>query len=450
VFMRGAKSVTSTDQKVWTVKLEPGRTFSDGTKIDATTYVDTFNFVANGANAMPSNYAYEQVAGYDQINTPETAKDATLSGLAIVDDSTFTITMKRPNNDVPFILSTLPYCPMPASGIADPVAYDKKPIGNGPYTVTKLDPQVEAVLTRDSKYTGWVPKGAAKSITFRVYTDTNTAYQDVVAGNADVLRSLPPGLVAQGRNALGAEGLTAIDKNTLETYLAWPTYLDDQFPLEVRQAFSMIVDRESISKNLFKGSTEPARSLMPNSVSAYRSNPCGDVCKFDPAEAKSLLAKSGFTGTIPINYSAGNTTDAATALAISNEAKKIGLTVEPRPLAAANLASTINDKKLDGPTIQLWGSSFPSASEWIASIFVDANYRLSYTNEAGQTAAQDAWGAKAGKAADALWQQSEDSVLADQVLQPLYYQVMYIAHTKCVVPHSAGGDMQIYRTQVTC
>jgi peptide/nickel transport system substrate-binding protein/oligopeptide transport system substrate-binding protein len=71
-------------------------------------------------------------------------------------------------------------------------------------------------------------------------------------------------------------------------------------------------------------------------------------------------------------------------------------------------------------------------------------------NQAGQAAAQDAWGATSTKEADALWQKSENSVLADQVLQPLYYQVMYIAHTKCVVPHSAGGDMQIYRTEVTC
>ena len=250
-----------------------GRTFSDGTKIDAKTYVDTFNFVANGANAMPSNYAYEPIDGYDQINTPATPKDATLTGVKLVDDSTFTITMKQPNNDVPFILSTLPFCPMPASGIADAVAYDKKPIGNGPYKVTKVAPQVEAVVTRDKNYHGWVPKNAAETITFRVYTDTNTAYQDVVAGNADMLRSLPPGLVAQGRNALGKEGLTAIDKNTLETYLAWPTYLDQKFPIEVRQAFSMIVDpRSSISKDLFKGSTEPARSLMPNSVTAFRSN----------------------------------------------------------------------------------------------------------------------------------------------------------------------------------
>ncbi|WP_268928546.1 ABC transporter substrate-binding protein [Microbacterium sp. KUDC0406] len=192
--MRGAESLESDDQVHWTVKVAKDHTFSDGTPITAKTYVDTFNFVGAGKNAMPSNYAYGPIKGYDELNPAEGEATATeFSGINLVDDSTFTIETKTPNNDMPFILSQLAFCPMPESAFADPVAYDKKPIGNGVYTLEKLDPQVEAVLKKDPKYKGWVPEGAADQITFRVYTDTNTAYQDVVAGNADVLRSLPRG-----------------------------------------------------------------------------------------------------------------------------------------------------------------------------------------------------------------------------------------------------------------
>ncbi|GAA1723309.1 ABC transporter substrate-binding protein [Isoptericola hypogeus] len=451
VFMRGAESLESDDQVNWTVKVADGHTFSDGTPITAETYVDTFNFVGAGANAMPSNYAYGPIKGYDELNPAEGKATATeFSGITLVDESTFTIEMKSPNNDVPYILSQLAFCPMPESAFADPVAYDKEPIGNGVYTLEKLDPQVEAVLKKDPKYQGWVPDGAADQITFRVYTDTNTAYQDVVAGNADLLRDLPPGLIAQGRNALGEEGLTAIDSNALETYFTWPTYLDETFPIEVRQAFSMIVDRATISKDLFKDATVPAGSLMPNSVSAYREDACGEYCTYDPDAAKALIAESGFTGTIPLNYSSENTTDAATALAVSNSAKEIGLTVEPKPVPAAALSETINSYELDGPVIQLWGSSFPAASEWVASVYIDANYRLKYTDAEGQAAVDAALAAPSQEEADALWQKSEDRILADQVIQPLYQQVRYIAHTTCATPHHAGGDQQIYRTAVTC
>lgn len=450
VFIRAAESVESTDQQTWTVTIQPDRTFSDGTPITAQTWVDSFNFSALGANAMAGNYAFIDIEGYGDLNPTEgKATSRTLSGLKLVDDTTFTLTMNKPYNDVPYLLSTLPYCPMPESAFADPIGYDKNPIGNGPYRLTKLDPQVEAVEELDPNYQGWVPEGAAEEISFKVYRDANTAYQDVVAGNVDILRSLPPGLVAQGKNSLGDEGLTAIESNTLETYISWPTYLDDAFPQEVREAFSMIIDRDAIAKNLFLGSSLGARSLMPDSVAAYRDDAC-ETCSYDPEKAKDLIDQAGFTGSIPLAYDAANTTDASTALAISNEARKIGLEVEPKPVAGAALGEQINNYELEGPTIQLWGSSFPSASEWIASILVDANYHLQYDNPTATTEVAAAWSAKSPEEATPHWQAAEDAILADQVLQPLYYQVMYIAHSDCVAPASAGGDMQIYRSNVTC
>ncbi len=452
VFMRGAASVESPDQKTWTVKLAPGRSFSDGTAITAKTYVDTFNFIALGSNALPSNYAFIDVEGYDALNPAEGSKATatTLSGLRVVDDSTFTLTMRRAYNDVPYMLSTLPFCPMPATAFKDPTAYDRNPVGNGPYKLTKLDPKVEAVLDRDPSYKGWVPPGAAKQLVFKVFTDSNTAYQDVVAGNTDIMRSIPPGLAAQAKNALGDKGLTAIASNTLETYVTWPTYLDAKYPKAVREAFSMIINRDAISKNLFLGSSKAARSLMPDSVDAYREDACGESCHFDPDGAKAKLAEAKFTGSIPLLYAAENTTDASTALAISNEAKKIGLVVEPRPTAGAQLGDLTNNYQLTGPSIALWGSSFPSASEWIASIPVDANYRLKYKNPAVVDEVTKAWAAHSREEADQHWQRAEDLIIADQVMQPLYYQVMYIAHHACLKPHAAGGDMQIYRTEITC
>lgn len=451
VFMRGAKAVTSSDQKMWTVDLQTDRTFSDGTPITAKTYVDTLNFIAYGPNAMPANYAYIDIEGYAALNPGEgepTAK--TLSGLKLVDDDTFTVTMTKPYNDFPYLVSTLAYCPMPESAFADPTAYDRNPVANGPYVLSKLEPKLEAVLTRDLKYKGWVPEGAAQTLTYRLFTDTNTAYQEVAAGNVDVMRNVPPSLIAQAQKTLGKDQLTAVSPNTLETFISWPTYLDKQFPKPVREAFSMLIDREGISKNLFLGSSQGAQSLMPDSVPAHRENPCGEACTFSPDKAKSKLAAAGFTGTIPLHYSSDNTSDAATALAISNEAKKVGLTVTPTPMPSAQLDETTIAYGLTGPRINLWGSSFPSASEWVASVLNDGNYHLKYVNADAQKAVDAGWAAKTPDEATSHWQAAEDTILADQNMQPLYYQVMYIAHSECVKPHAAGGDMQFYRSEITC
>lgn len=107
IFMRAAESVESADQVTWEWSYSARPTFSDGTPITAKTWVDTFNFMAYGPNAMSGNYAYIDVAGYPELNPGEgTPKTKTLSGLKLVDDTTFTLTMSKPYSDAPYLLST--------------------------------------------------------------------------------------------------------------------------------------------------------------------------------------------------------------------------------------------------------------------------------------------------------------------------------------------------------
>lgn len=457
VRMAAAKSVTTRDNKTWTIRLQPNRTFDDGEPITAQTWVNSWNFTAYGPNALVSNYAFEPIQGYDALNPADAnakPKSKAMSGLRVVNKDTLTVTMAQPNNELPFMLSTLPFCPMPNSAFKDPAAYDKKPIGNGPYEFRSLDAKKGAVVVTNPRYRGWRQPNPPTAIEFRVYNDANTAYNDIAAGNVNIMRNLPPALVSQARRNLVKGGVTAMPANVLEEYVTWPTYLDKKFPKSVREAFSMIIDRAGIAKYLFLGASLPASSLVPNSVTSYRADPCGATCRFDPQRAKKLLEQAHFTGTIPVYYasdSASNaTTDAATVTAITNAAKKIGLKVQPMPTPGTQLTDTVSNHALTGPSIQLWGSSFPGSSEWLASIFIDANYGLKYTNAFGSANVVQAQSAPSQKLSDQHWNAVEDSILRDQVIQPLFYQVEYIGHRSCVTPGASGGDMVIVRTQVSC
>ncbi|WP_265443622.1 peptide ABC transporter substrate-binding protein [Flexivirga meconopsidis] len=457
VRMAAAKSVTTTDNKTWKVVLQPNRTFDNGEPITAQTWVDSWNFTAYGPNGLVSNYAFEPLQGYDALNPenpdskPKTDK---LSGLKVVDKYTFTVTMAAPNNELPFMLSGLAFCPMPKSAFEDPAAYDKHPIGNGPYKFSSFDARKGAVVVDNPRYRGWRQPSPPSAIEFRVYNDANTAYNDVAAGNVDIMRNLPPALVSQAKRTLGPKGVTVMPANVLEQYVTWPTYLDKSYPAEVRKAFSMLIDREGIAKYLFLGSSAAARSLVPNSVTSYRPDPCGQTCDYNPAEAKRLLDKAQFRGTIPVYYasdSAANaTTDASTVTAITNAAKRVGLTIEPKPTPGNQLTEMVSDHALTGPSIQLWGSSFPGSSEWIASIQVDANYGLKYQNPTVATAVKRAVAAPSRAESDRAWNTAEDQILADQVMQPLFYQREYIGHRPCARPGASGGDMIIVRTEFTC
>lgn len=454
VEMAAAKSVTTTDNKTWQVVLKPGRTFDNGEPITAKTWVDSWNFTAYGPNGMVSNYAFEPLEGYAALNPASgKAKTKTLSGLHVLGKYSFTVTMNKPDNELPAMPTTLPFCPMPHSAFADPTAYDKKPIGNGPYKFRSLDSRKGVTVVRNPLYRGWRQKNPPGAIEFRVYNDSNTAYNDVAAGNVDIMRNLPPSLVSQAKRTLGSKGVTPLPANVLEQYVTWPTYLDKKFPKPVRIALSKLIDRDGIARYLFLGSSLPARSLVPNSVTSYRSDPCGTTCDYDPQAAKRLLRQAGFHGTIPVYYASDNaanaTTDAATVKAITNAAKRVGLKIQPMPTPGDQLTELATDHKLTGPTVQLWGSSFPGSSEWLASVLVDANYGLKYDNPKAADNVAKAEAASPAKA-DAFWHAAEDQMLSDQVIQPLFYQREYIGHSKCAVPGTAGGDMQIVRTRMTC
>jgi ABC-type transport system substrate-binding protein len=66
-----ATTVTSDDGgKIWTIVLDPGWTFHDGTPNDAASYVKTWSFGATaGNNATPAGIdAYRNIVGYDELN----------------------------------------------------------------------------------------------------------------------------------------------------------------------------------------------------------------------------------------------------------------------------------------------------------------------------------------------------------------------------------------------
>jgi ABC-type transport system substrate-binding protein len=64
-----ASSITSEDGgQTWTMVLNPGWTFHDGSPITAADYVRTWSFGADGTNGQQNNSFYSNIVGYDDLN----------------------------------------------------------------------------------------------------------------------------------------------------------------------------------------------------------------------------------------------------------------------------------------------------------------------------------------------------------------------------------------------
>ncbi len=82
----------------WTIELNEGWTFHDGTPVTAKSYVDAWNYTALSTNAYGASYFFENVKGYDELQAADGAEPAatTMSGLEAVNDTTISVELKEP------------------------------------------------------------------------------------------------------------------------------------------------------------------------------------------------------------------------------------------------------------------------------------------------------------------------------------------------------------------
>lgn len=365
-----AESIETDDSQTYTITLREGWTFHDGTPVTAQDYVDSWNAVAYGPNAFENSGQLAKVEGYDDVTSEDPATE--MSGLVVVDDLTFTVTLTGPDSQFPMQLSqaqTAMY-PMPASAFEDFDAYNAHPIGNGAFQFTEDYEEGEPiVLTAYEDYQGEEP--TVDQITFVPYTDTNTAYNDVLAGNLDVA-SLPASKMTQAESDFGADHVYAFEAPGI-SYLGIP--LDDERyqDIRVRQAISMAIDRETINDVIYGGLYTPATAFTPDIEPGTPTGICGEYCEYHPEEAKALLEEAGgFEGTIEIYYPGGVGLDDFYT-AIANSIRQ-ALDVETIATPSADWAEFYENRlngDTPGPYFSRWGALYPSQQATLRAMFIE-------------------------------------------------------------------------------
>ncbi|MEU3978616.1 ABC transporter substrate-binding protein [Streptomyces sp. NPDC026672] len=301
-----AQSVDSTDNKTFTVKLKPGWKFHDGTPVTAESYVKAWNWAANPANKQTNSFWFSDIQGYADVAPDKGKPKATeMSGLKVVDDNTFTITLSKA---LPYFVYKLGYevfDPLPESFYKDPKAAGEHPIGNGPYKFVSWDHKKQIEV---AKFDGYQGPNKAKNggVLFKNYTNLETAYEDLKSGNVDVLRQIAPKDLPVYKADLGDR---AVDKaySAIQTIaVAYYTKQWKDIDPKVIQGLSMAIDRDTITKTVLQGTREPATGWVAKGVLGYQPNAAGDVTKYDPAKAKQLIQEGGGVpgNAISIQYNA--------------------------------------------------------------------------------------------------------------------------------------------------
>ena len=184
-----AKDVTTQDSQTFTVTLNEGWTFSDGTPVTSDSFIKAWNYGALKSHAHLSSAFFEPIEGFSYDT------DSELTGLKKVSDTEFTITLKAPQSDFLLSLGYSAFYPLPESAYADMEAFGQKPVGNGPYSLSSWTHNERCELVPNEKYSG-PRKAANKGVSFVFYTTYESGYADLQSDSLDVIDAIPDSALA--------------------------------------------------------------------------------------------------------------------------------------------------------------------------------------------------------------------------------------------------------------
>ena len=437
-----AESIETKDSKVYTIKIKKDTKFHDGTVVKAKNFVDAWNWGAYSPNGAQNASFFADIAGFADVNTsdpdddgPKKApepKSKTMSGLKVVDDWTFEVTLGAPTAVFPTKLGYSTFMPLPDSFFTNPEAFGKKPIGNGPVSFVSWENNVAIKLTRFDDYS-LRDKMKIKDVTVKIYQDDTAAYNDLVSGNLDFQQQVPVSSLA-GDKWKADLGDRAIASTTPSTgIIAFPIY-DARFKnADLRKAISLSIDRQQITDKIFFGNRKPADSWANPLTPGAKPGNC-TACQFKPDEAKQLLAKAGgFKGQLKLYYNA----DASHKDWMEAVAQQIKTTLNIDAVAVgvptfAVFRQNINAHKMDGAYRAGWQQDYPDVENWVNPLYVtggSSNDGL-YSNPEVDALAKAASSAPSIEDAHAKFAEAVAKIDQDVPSMPIYFGGQQSGHSE--------------------
>ncbi|MEU3978605.1 ABC transporter substrate-binding protein [Streptomyces sp. NPDC026672] len=429
-----AERIDTTDSQNYTVTIKDGWTFSNGEKVTAESFVDAWNYGASLRNNQKNAYFFGYIDGYDKVHPEGGSQTAEkLDGLEVVDDHTFTVRLNQKFSGFPDTLGYAAFAPLPQSFFTDHAGWLAKPVGNGPYAVQSYAKGAQMELRTWDAYPGQ-DKARNGGVTLKVYTDNNTAYTDLMAGNLDLVDDVPAAQLKNVGSDLGDRYINT-PAGIIQT-LAFPFYdpaWNRSGSEKVRTGLSMAIDRKQITDTIFQQTRTPATdwtSPVLGVDGGFKEGLCGHACDYDPAGAKKLIQEGGGIpgGQVKITYNADTGSHKQWVDAVCNSINNAlgdDHACVGNPVGTfADFRNQIGRHKMSGPFRAGWQMDYPLIQNFLQPLYYtgassnDGQWSNEDFDELVDRANAETDTARSVK----TFQQAEEVVRDNMAAIPLWYQ----------------------------
>jgi len=412
---------------VYVFHLRKDAEYWDGQPVKAQDFVFAWRRLIDPRLASPeATFFAGAIANGDRVAILDPQRDAgTIDGalqslgLKAVDDSTFQVTLSRP--DPAFIWLAA----MPAGA---PIRQDivtqhgdkwsNSPdtlVSNGPFKLSKQVANEQLTVVPNPHY--WGPKPTLTSIEFDIINDGAAALAKYQSGDIDVMAVQPAqaGAVAADRSL----SKNVVRSPALTVY--WITFRVTSPRLSnprVRQALAQAIDRSGFVNRVFQGQGRPLETFIPQGMRGYAPE-LAPSQKFDVSKARATLAAAGVSAAqlSGLKFSYDKSVDFAklTAQYVHDQLKaNLGVDIALDPLDQGTLGAKLENGGFDIAGPLGWNADYPDPADWF-QIFTTTN---SYNYSLYQNARYDSLVAVAAtdvqaSRRDAEYSQAQRLLLSD-------------------------------------
>ena len=363
----------SEDGLTYDFTLRSGVTFSDGTPLTANDVKFTFTRMLALPESVQSSFA-TMIAGADAVLDGSAAE---LSGIAVADDTHFTITLAQPFAGFLYQLAA-PACSILSeanvTAAGDDFGLDPaKTIGSGPYAVKTWTR--DAGMTLDANPNYWGEQPSVQHVEITVVPDPSTISMMFQSGEIDILDCdmIDAAIVDATYRTQYADRIVS-GHRLATTYLALNENVAPLNDVNVRKAVQMAIDRESILATVYSGDGTIPDGIYPEGLVGYSEANQGWLT-YDPEGAKALLAEAGYADGFEMELASDSSADASVLLVlqiIQQNLADVGITAEIVSYDEASWLDTRNSGEMNS-FVATWTADYNDPDNFIYTFFGNAD-----------------------------------------------------------------------------
>jgi peptide/nickel transport system substrate-binding protein len=320
--------------------------------------------------------AEDVVGTFDRLSDPDTGGNA-LSALGgviepgsakAVDDATVEFSLKAPNGNFPYLVSSDNYNAIILPADFDPDTWESSFLGTGPWVLDKYTPKVGVTYKKNPDYWNTQRGPLADAVELKFFADEQAAVLAIQGGQTDAQLQFS---VSGGQALLDNDDITVIEtRSAAHRQVHMRTDMEPFTDKRTRQAMALLLDRQAIVDGLFDGKSDigndhPFAPVFPSTDTSVEQR------EKDVDMAKQLLADAGQGDGFSVKLETWRGFEIPDlAVLIQNAAKEVGVTIQ---LSITDSASYYGDGTYGNSR---WLDSVMGITEYghrgVPNVFLDA------------------------------------------------------------------------------